>query len=79
MDFYQIYSSGGPGVKNGPAAGVLGLKMNILKIFFFFLQNLSTQLLEIWYVALPGALLQNSNVQMKVPGSKMAPDQGGGS
>ena len=28
IDFYKFYSNGGPGVRNGSAAGVLDSKMN---------------------------------------------------
>ena len=35
MDLFQVCSNGGPGVRNGPAAGGLGLKNEIyFKIFF---------------------------------------------
>ena len=35
MDLYQVCSNGGPGVRNGPAAGGLGFKNEInFKIFF---------------------------------------------
>ena len=56
MDFYQVCSNGGPGVKNGPAAGGLGFKN---EIYFknLLLQNSLAQVLEIWYVALPGGPL----------------------
>ena len=50
MNFYQVYSNDGPGVRNGPAAGGgLWFKNEI--------QNCLAQVLEIWYVALPGAPL----------------------
>ena len=36
VDFYQVCSNGGPGIRNGPAAGGLGFKNKIyFKIFFF--------------------------------------------
>ena len=56
MDLYQVCSNGGPGVRNGPAAGGLGFKN---EIYFknLLLQNCLAQVLEIWYVALPGGPL----------------------
>ena len=46
MDLYEVCSIDGPGVQNGPAAGVIG-----------FLQNCLAQVLKIRYVALPGGPL----------------------
>ena len=70
VDLKQVYLDGGPGVQNDLAAGVLGSKMNILKIFH--LQNCLAQVLGIWYVALPGGPLPIFFKQS----SKMAPRQG---
>ena len=59
MDLYQVYSNGDPGVRNGPAAGGGGgswvQKRNILRNLL--LQNCLAQVLEFWYVALPGGPL----------------------
>ena len=56
MDLYQVCSNGGPGVLNGPAAGRSWVqKGNILQNLL--LQNCFAQVLEIWYVALPGGPL----------------------
>ena len=56
--------------------GVLGSIIEIhRKILKNLLQIHLAQMLEIWYVALPSGPLPIS-VQMKVPGSKMAPRQG---
>ena len=54
--------------------GVLGSIIEIHRKNLL-LQNHLAQMLEIWYVALPSGPLPIS-VQMKVPGSKMAPRQG---
>ena len=63
MDLYQVCSNGGPGVRNGPAAGGgggggggLGFKMKYI-LQNLLLQNCLAQMLEIWYVALPGGPL----------------------
>ena len=56
MHFYQVCSNDGPGVRNGSAAGGSWVqKLNTLKNLL--LQNCLAQVLEIWYVALPGAPL----------------------
>ena len=56
--------------------GVLGSIIEIhRKILKNLLQNHLAHMLEIWHVALPCGPLPIS-VQMKVPGSKMAPRQG---
>ena len=56
MDPYQVCSNGGPGVQNGPAAGGSWVqKRNILQNLL--LQNCLAQVLEIWYIALPGGPL----------------------
>ena len=56
MDLYQVCSNSGPGVQNGPAAGRSWVeKGNILQNLL--LQNCLAQMLEIWYVALPGGPL----------------------
>ena len=57
MDPYRVCSNGGPGVRNGPAAGVSWVqKWNILQNL---LQNCLAQVFEIWYVALPGGPLSS--------------------
>ena len=55
--FYQMYSNGV--VQNAPPQRVLGLNYrNRWKIFkSLLLQNHLPQMLEIWFVALPGGLL----------------------
>ena len=67
----------GPGSKMVLRLGVLGSIIEIHRKILknLLLQNHLAQMLDIWYVALPSSLLP-SFVQMKVPGSKMAPRQG---
>ena len=56
MDLYQVYSNGSPGIQNGPGAEGLWFKNEIyLKIFFS--RTAWAQVLEIWYVVLPGGRL----------------------
>ena len=60
-------------LRQGVLGSIIEIHRKILKNFL--LQNHLAQMLEIWYVALPSGPLLIS-VQMKVPGSKMAPRQG---
>ena len=58
VDLYQVFSNDGPGVRNGPASGGGGSwvqKRNILQNLL--LQNCLAQVLEIWYVTMPGGPL----------------------
>ena len=57
----------------GVLASFIEIHRKILKNLL--LQNHLAQMLEIWYIALPSGPL-SIFVQMKVPGSKMAPRQG---
>ena len=74
MDLYQVCSNGGPGVRNGPAAGgVLGSKMKYTS------KSSSPELLGSGASNLVCSIAWWSFtkfVQTKVPGSKMAPRQG---
>ena len=60
-------------LRQGVLGSIIEIHRKILKNLP--LQNHLAQMLEIWYVALPSGPLPIS-VQMKVPGSKMAPRQG---
>ena len=60
-------------LRQGVLGSITGIHRKILKNLL--LQNHLAQMLEIWYVTLPRGPLPIS-VQMKVPGSKMAPRQG---
>ena len=69
VDIYQVCPDGGPWVQNGPEVCVcvwgggglgFGNDRNILKNLL--LQNCLTQVLEIWYVALPGGPLPGLSV-----------------
>ena len=55
--------------------GGLGFK-NEIHLKNLLLQNCLAQVLEIWYVALPGAPFFTKFVQTKVPGPKVVSGQG---
>ena len=57
----------------GVLGSIIEIHRKILKNFL--LQNHLAQMLEIWYVALPSGPVPIF-IQMKVPGSKLAPCQG---
>ena len=60
-------------LRQGVLGSIIEIHRKVLKNLL--LQNHLAQMLEIWYVALPSGPLPIF-VQMKVPGSKMAPRQG---
>ena len=73
MDLYQVCSNGGPGVRNGSAAGGLGLKNEVTS------KSSSPELLGSGALNLVCSIAWWSLtkfVQTKVSRSKMAPPQG---